>query len=108
MAEWQIPADRVAVRNAVRFPLRLSLKLKTEDGIIEATTHDISSTGLLFEAARLPSIGSTIEFTMNMPSEVMGWTSDVAVHCTGRIVRHHRSELGPMAAAVIDEYSLKA
>ena len=82
--------------------------MKTEDGVIEATTHDISSTGILFEAATLPEVGSSVEFTMNMPSEVMGWTSDVAIHCTGRVVRHHRSELGPMAAAMIDEYSLKA
>jgi hypothetical protein len=71
-------------------------------------THDISSTGVLFEAASLPEVGSNIEFTMNMPSEVMGWTRDVAIHCSGRVVRHHRSESGPMAAAVIDAYSLKA
>jgi hypothetical protein len=106
--EWQNPGDRTAVRTAVRFPLRLALHLKTEDGMIEATTRDISSNGLLFAADRLPRVGSSIEFSMEMPSEVMGWSNDVSIRCTGRIVRHQLSEHESMAAAVIDEYSLKA
>lgn len=108
MAEWQKPDARDAVRTAVRFPLRLALHLKTEDGMVEATTRDISSNGLLFVTASLPRIGSTIEFTMDMPSEVMGSATDVSIHCTGRIVRYHQSEDEWMAAAVIDQYVLKA
>ncbi|MGA1981614.1 MAG: PilZ domain-containing protein [Acidobacteriaceae bacterium] len=108
MTAWQKPVERVAVRTAVRFPLRLALHLKTEDGTIEATTKDVSSNGLLFVAASLPRIGSSIEFTMDMPSEVMGSATDVSVHCIGRVVRHQHSEDESMAAAVIDEYFLKA
>lgn len=108
MTDWQSPGARIAVRTAVRFPLRLALRLKTEDGVIEATTRDISSNGLLFAATRLPKIGSSIEFTMDMPSEVMGSPTDVSIHCTGRVVRHQHSEDESMAAAVIDEYFLKA
>lgn len=106
--EWQKPGGRDAVRTAVRFPLRLALHLKTEDGMIEATTRDVSSNGLLFVADHLPKIGSSIEFTMDMPSEVMGWENDVSIHCIGRIIRHHQSEHESMAAAVIDQYFLKA
>lgn len=108
MAGWHKPGARDAVRTAVRFPLKLALHLKTEDGVIEATTIDISSNGLLFETAHLPKIGSTIEFTMEMPSEVMGSPTDVSIHCTGRVVRHQHSEHESMAAAVIDQYFLKA
>jgi hypothetical protein len=108
LTAWQKPVERVAVRTAVRFPLRLALHLKTEDGTIEATTKDVSSNGLLFVAASLPRIGSSIEFTMDMPSEVMGSATDVSVHCIGRVVRHQHSEDESMAAAVIDEYFLKA
>jgi PilZ domain len=108
LTEWQKPGARDAVRTAVRFPLSLKLHLKTEDGMIEATTKDISSNGILFITSYLPKIGSSIEFTMDMPSEVMGSTSDVSVHCTGRIVRHQQTEHESMAAAVIDEYFLKA
>lgn len=105
---WQRPGGWDAVRTAVRFPLRLALHLETEDGMIEATTRDISSNGLLFESAHLPRIGSSVEFTMNMPSQALGGESDIRVHCIGRIVRHHLAGGEALAAAVIDEYSLKA
>ncbi len=108
MALWHKPGARDAVRTAVRFPLRLALHLKTENGIVEATTRDVSSNGLLFVTAYLPMIGSSIEFTMDMPSEVMGSPTDVSIHCTGRVVRHHQSGDESMAAAVIDQYFLKA
>jgi hypothetical protein len=108
VTEWQRPEARDAVRTAVRFPLKLALHLKTEQGTVEATTKDISSNGLLFVSNHLPRIGSNIEFTMDMPAQVMGWESDVAIHCTGRVVRHQLSGDESMAAAVIDEYYLKA
>jgi hypothetical protein len=38
----------------------------------------------------------------------MGSSTDVSIHCIGRVVRHHHSENESMAAAVIDEYFLKA
>ena len=76
--------------------------------MIEATTKDISSNGLLFVTSYLPKIGSCIEFTMDMPSEVMGSQNDVAIHCLGRIVRHQHVGQESMAAAVIDQYFLKA
>ena len=108
MTAWHRPVGRNAVRTAVRFPLRLALHLKTEDGVVEATTRDISSNGLLFVTTDLPKIGSSIEFIMEMPSEVMGSDTDVSVHCIGRVIRHQHSENESMAAAVIDEYFLKA
>ena len=104
---WQKPGARDAMRTAVRFPLRLALHLKTEDGIVEATTREISSSGLLFVTTYLPKIGSSIEFTMDMPSEVMGWANDVSIHCMGRVVRHQQTAEESMVAVVIDEYSLR-
>ena len=108
MTEWQKPGARDAIRTAVRFPLRLALHLKTEEGVVEATTLDISSNGLLFVATYLPKVGSNIEFTVDMPSEVMGWTSDGTIHCTGRVVRHQRMGQATVVAVVIDEYIFKA
>jgi PilZ domain len=106
--EGIVTGARIAVRTAVRFPLKLALHIKTADGIIEAITKDVSSNGLLFAACNLPEIGSRIEFTMDMPSAVMGTATDVTIHCTGRVVRHQHSETESMAAAVIDQYTLKA
>ena len=107
MTEWQKPGARGAIRTAVRFPLRLALHLKTENGVVEATTRDISSNGLLFASNYLPKVGNRIEFTMDMPSEVMGWASDVSIQCTGRVVRHQHAGKETMVAAVIDEYTLR-
>ena len=107
MAEWQKPGARGAIRTAVRFPLRLALHLKTEDGVVEATTRDISSNGLLFASNYLPEVGNRIEFTMDMPSEVMGWASDVSIQCKGRVVRHQHIGKETMVAAMIDEYTLR-
>lgn len=108
MAQWRKPGSREAVRTAVRFPLRLPVHLKTEDGMVEATTRDISSNGLLFESAYLPRIGSSIEFTMDLPAEVLGSKHQVSVCCTGRVVRHDLSGQTAMTAAVIDQYTLRA
>jgi len=108
MTEWQRPVATDAVRTAVRFPLQLALHLKTEEGMVEATTRDISSNGLLFVTPHLPTVGSSIEFTMDMPSDAMGWDRDVSIHCQGRVVRHQRLGEESMAAVVIDEYFLKA
>jgi hypothetical protein len=76
--------------------------------MVEATTKDVSSNGLLFVADILPKIGSIVEFTMDMPSAVMGTEKDVAIHCIGRVVRHQLTATEQMAAVVIDEYTLKA
>ncbi len=42
------------VRTAVRFPMKLGLKIKTVDGILNAVTENISANGILFTAAVLP------------------------------------------------------
>ena len=43
-----------------------------------------------------------------MPSDVMGSATDVTIHCIGRVVRHYAEGDEKKAAAVIDEYFLKA
>jgi len=107
LTQRQKPAARDEVRTAVRFPLRLALHLKTEDGVVEATTRDISSNGLLFASNYLPEVGNRIEFTLELPSEGMGSAGDVSVQCMGRVVRHQLSDKETMVAAVIDEYTLR-
>ena len=96
------------VRNAVRFPMKLALRVHTERGELEAVTENISANGLLFVGKQLPAVDSRIEFTIAMPSSVMGSKTDVNIHCIGRIVRHQNLDGEKKAAAVIDEYFLKA
>lgn len=96
------------VRTAVRFPMKLAIHVKTEQGELDAVTENISANGLLFVADNLPAIDSRIEFTIAMPSAVMGSETDVTIHCIGRVVRHSLQGDEKKAAAVIDEYFLKA
>lgn len=107
MSQWNKAGGENPVRNSVRFPLSLAVCLETSEGSIQATTINVSATGLLFEAEKVPQVGSRIVFTMTMPAAVMGSEQDVSVHCVGRIVRHQSSTGMPAAGAVIDEYFLK-
>jgi hypothetical protein len=88
--------------------MRLAIRLQTDPGEIEAVTENISANGLLFVGDKLPQVDSKIEFTIAMPSAVMGTTKDVTIHCIGRVVRHYLQGGQKKAAAVIDEYFLKA
>ncbi len=96
------------VRTAVRFPMRLILEVTTPDGTIDAVTENISANGILFTAESLPPVDSQIEFIIKMPAEVMGTAEDVAIQCVGRVVRHQFYKGEGQAAAIIDEYSLRA
>ena len=108
MGQWQKLKEENPVRTAVRFPMRLPLRVQTQQGEIEAVTENISANGLLFISDRLPPVDSRIEFTIAMPSAVMGSPTDVTIHCIGRIVRHYLEGDEKKAAVVIDEYFLKA
>jgi hypothetical protein len=96
------------VRTAVRFPLRLEIVVATSEREYRAITEDVSSNGVLFTAEEVPPVGSNVEFRLKMPAAVMGSPDDVLLHCFGRIVRHDLTKGCSKAAAVIDEYSLKA
>lgn len=100
--------EDVPVRAAVRFPLHLDIVLTTDERQYQAVTEDVSANGVLFAAEELPEIGAKVEFELKMPAAIMGGFDDVLLRCTGRIVRHQQSGGRTMAAAVIDEYSLKA
>jgi hypothetical protein len=88
--------------------MRLAIRLQTDEGEMEAITENISANGLLFVGEKLPRLESRIEFTIAMPSAVMGTENDVTIHCIGRVVRHYLQGGEKKAAAVIDEYFLKA
>ena len=96
------------LRTAVRFPMKLSLALMTPKGLLKATTENISANGILFSGCNLPEVNSRIEFTINMPAAIMGSQEDVTIHCLGRVVRHQGNGGKTQAAAIIDEYFMRA
>ena len=108
MAQWQKLTGDNPVRTAVRFPMRLAIRMQTDQGELEAFTENISANGLLFISEHLPAVDSRVEFTIAMPSAIMGSAKDVTIHCIGRVIRHYLDGDEKKAAAVIDEYFLKA
>ncbi len=100
--------DAIPVRTAVRFPLQLEVTLFSAQGECHAVTENVSANGMLFLAEDVPDVGTQVKFELKMPAAIMGGHEDVVLHCVGRIVRHTMSEGRTGAAAVIDEYSLRA
>jgi c-di-GMP-binding flagellar brake protein YcgR len=99
------PTHQVAeLRGAVRFPLRLPVELKAEGEQIQAETDNISAGGMLFHLDSDLSIGSSLEFTIAMPADVLGAPADVLVSGIGRVVRCDAEGGKNAVAAVIDEY----
>jgi hypothetical protein len=98
----------VEVRCAVRFPLSLPIRVITDCGEYDATTENISASGVLFRLKEDLRVASPVEFLLKMPATVLGTDEDVVLHCFGRVVRSYlgTQEGGHQyhAAAVIDDY----
>jgi hypothetical protein len=95
------------LRNSVRFPVRMKVKIQTEKGEEEAETINVSATGLLLSFSRILEAGSSIEVEMIMPSATLGTSEDVRVHCCGRVIRsYRRSPEQVEVATVIDNYEM--
>src|SRR6266567_7050238 len=91
-------------RNTVRFPLHLQVTLKTPAGECHATTTDISAGGILFRTACDIAVDSPVEFTIEMPGDVLASDHPVLVQCQGRVVRCTQEFAERNVAVVIDDY----
>ena len=100
----KVPAD--PMRNAVRFPLHLTVRVETDDGPLDAVTEDISASGVQFIMPSAPAINSRLSWTLVLPGEIMGSPEDVSVICVGRVVWHRRSVAGCQVGVVIDGYRI--
>ncbi len=100
-------ADITEMRSAVRFPLKLKISVKVASGEQEAETRNISAGGVLFDADSDIAVGSSIEFSIAMPADVLGAPNDVLVNCMGRVMRCAPMDGRREVAAVIDEYRIE-
>src|SRR5271170_2245655 len=92
------------VRCAVRFPLTLPIRVITDNGEYDATTENISASGVLFRSNQDLGVDRKVEFLLTMPAEVIGTETDVTLHCFGRVVRSYEETKQFHAAAIIDDY----
>lgn len=95
------------LRNSVRFPVRMRVKIQTDKGEEDAETINVSASGLLLAFSRVLDAGSSIEVEMIMPSATLGTPGDVRVHCCGRVVRSYRKSPEHVeVATIIDNYEM--
>ncbi len=92
------------VQGAARFPIKLPISVKSESGARISETQNISANGVLFEIDSSMPVGSSVDFTISLPAEVVGAMSDVRVDCRGRVVRSSEEEGRRGVGVVIDEY----
>jgi c-di-GMP-binding flagellar brake protein YcgR len=92
------------LRNSIRFPLHLQVTLKTSTAEYHAKTIDISAGGILFRTESEVAVGSEVEFTIEIPGDVLGANNPVLVKCQGRVVRFSDEVPGRSVAVIIDEY----
>jgi hypothetical protein len=93
-----------AMQSAPRFPLRLPVEVKSQEGACSAETQNISANGVLFAMDHDVAVGSQVDFTIMLPGEVVGSRCDVQIDCHGRVVRSFEDRGRRGVGVVIDEY----
>jgi hypothetical protein len=92
------------VQSAARFPVKLPIHVKSPTGEGNTESDNISANGVLFHDDLHMPIGSTVDFTISLPAEVVGAETDVKVECRGRVVRSTGEAGHHGVGVVIDEY----
>jgi hypothetical protein len=92
------------VQGAPRFPIKLPVEMKSGAVGDAVETENISANGVLFRMDADVPVGSTVDFTISLPADVVGSPSDVQVDCRGRVVRSFQNGGRRGVGVVIDEY----
>lgn len=92
------------MQSAMRFPIRLPISVKSKSGESRTESQNISANGVLFEMDVDMPVGSMVDFTISLPSQVVGSGADVQLDCRGRVVRSSEEGGRRGVGVVIDEY----
>ncbi len=92
------------MQSAPRFPIKLPISVKSKSGASATETQNISANGVLFQLDSEMPVGSLVDFTISLPADVVGATSDVQLDCRGRVVRSFEEDGRRGVGVVIDEY----
>lgn len=77
------------LRTGKRFPLELPIKIHDKQSSKKraATSSNLSAAGVFIWADMTFEVGSPIKFDITLPGKIIGARGDVAVECSGRVVR---------------------
>ena len=95
------------VQGAPRFPVKLPIHIKSQAGESDTESDNISANGVLFHHDVDMPLGSTIDFTISFPADVVGTDADVKVLCRGRVARTNEEGGRRGVGVVIDEYQIE-
>jgi hypothetical protein len=95
------------VRCAVRFPVRLHVRVIANGTTICAESENFSANGILFRLDRRLQPGTEVEFLVEIPGRLIGAEEPAAIHCSGRVIRSFAEDGLFYAAAVIEEYGFQ-
>src|SRR5881409_2632654 len=73
------------MQSAPPFPIKLPISVKSAAGASATETQNISANGVLFQLDSEMPVGSLVDFTISLPADVVGATSDVQLDCRGAL-----------------------
>ncbi len=96
-------------RTGRRFPLELPISIedkKTKK--LKGTTSNVSAAGVYMQTKADLEVGSKVKFQIMLPGNMIGAKKDVAIECSGRVVRGRQAAAKKSKnsglACVIDSY----
>jgi hypothetical protein len=96
------------IRTSRRFPVHLPLKVIGEQGAPEGHTENMSAAGVYLRLDEEMAVGSSAEFEIMIPGEVIGASEGVRLRCQARVVRcdtdPNKGRSG--VACVIEQYEI--
>jgi hypothetical protein len=97
----------VDLQSAARFPIKLPILVKSKAGESLTESENISANGVLFQLDSAVPVGSSVDFTISLPAEIVGAVADVQLLCRGRVARNFADGSRVGVGVVIDEYHFK-
>src|SRR6516162_1815933 len=82
-------------RTGQRFPLQLPIAISNQSTDAQATTANVSASGVYVRSAKPLKVGASITFDIKLPSQALGMKRDVKIRCSGRVVRAESSSPVP-------------
>ncbi len=96
-------------RTGRRFPLELPISIDDKKSKkLKGTTTNVSAAGVYMQAKADLEVGSKVKFQIMLPGSMSGAKTDVAIECSGRVVRGRektaKKAKNSGVACVIDTY----
>lgn len=91
-------------RSSLRYSMQLPVRLVVNGQEFTALTENLSASGALVSVSSLLPVGSSVQFFLDIPSDVIGADITAAICGEGEVVRAFEKDQRNYAAIVINDY----